>query len=405
MQPRILPMLAGGAVLVAACADYDATVRARGPSLDEAKESRCSVVKDHSRPLIVEWPASARGDLEVRMKKGVVAVRYVGCAMEVLDRCSAGGAYRYVPFTPKEDRLVIRDKRDLYANLPMGADGLSAKLERHGEIDLGMTLVGKYETDAIAGREEDLRGDCGEATHVVTGMTVGAFALSAGGTTEVGGGVTVAGVGARAGAKDVRETLSRDGDPRMCAKATLEDTSPPRWCGAVVRVEVVPLARPLRSPIDEQRNREDLARLEIASSTLPELPKASPEPPPARPVRAPQSRSPESPWAKTWAETPASELLRSSGRTPPQPAPCEGSSVPDCMARCAEGSGPSCLTLARGHGKDQTYWFLSACIAGMADGCTGVGKAYARGEFGEPDPLTADKWYGIAAHVRGPAGP
>jgi TPR repeat protein len=70
------------------------------------------------------------------------------------------------------------------------------------------------------------------------------------------------------------------------------------------------------------------------------------------------------------------------------------------MARCADGSGPSCLTLARTRGKDQTYWFLSACMAGIAEGCTGVGRAYARGEFGAPDELTAEKWYGIAAHVR-----
>ena len=183
-----MPLLACAGALGAACADYDATVRARAPSLDDAKESRCNVVKDHSRPLIVVWPASARGDLEVRMKQGVVAVRYIGCAMEVLDRCNAGGAYRYVPFTPKEDRLVIRDSKDLFANLPMGAASLQAKLERLGEIDLGMTLVGKYETDAALAREEDLHGDCSEATHVVTGLTVGAFALSAGGTLDVAAG-------------------------------------------------------------------------------------------------------------------------------------------------------------------------------------------------------------------------
>jgi len=117
------------------------------PSLDDAPESRCSVVKDRSRPLIVEWPASARGDLAVRMKGGLVAVRYVGCAMEVLDTCTVAGAYRYVAFSPKEDRLAIFDVDNLHANLPMGAAGLEAKLLSKGELDLGMTVVGKYEAD------------------------------------------------------------------------------------------------------------------------------------------------------------------------------------------------------------------------------------------------------------------
>jgi len=311
--------------------------------------------------------------------------------MEVLDRCSAGGAYRYVPFTPKEDRLVIRDRRDLFANLPMGAAGLQAKLERLGEIDLGMTLVGKYETDAGLAREEDLRGDCGEATHVVTGLTVGAFALSAGGSLDLGAGGTAFGVGAKASAKDERETLSRDGDARMCAKATLDDTKPPRWCGAVVRVEVVPVARSLRSPLNEAVDREARARAQIETTTLPELPVASMVPP----IRvAPRTRG------GATGEALLSMPGERSRPSKPPPEPCDGRSVSDCMARCADGSGSSCLTLAHGGGKDQTYWFLSACMAGISEGCTGVGKAYARGDFGSPDELTAEKWYGIAAHVR-----
>jgi hypothetical protein len=392
MRLGIPPTLVCGCVLLVACADYDGTVHSRSPGLDDARESRCSVVKDHSRPLIVEWPASARGDLEVRMTKGAVAVRYVGCAMEVLDRCTAGGTYRYTPFTPNEDRLVIRDSKDLYANLPMGAAGLEAKLKSLGEIDLGMTLVGKYEVDAALAREEDLRGDCTEATHIVTGMTVGAFALSAGGTLDVGAGGTVLGVGAKVSAANERETLSRDGDARMCMKATLDDTKPPRWCGAVVRVEVVPVARSLApAPAARETDARAAEVREAEGLTVPSLPtrltsttrevvgllsdRIDPKAPPA----TLGERSPTRKW---------------------RPSPCDGSSVSDCMARCTDGSGPSCLSLAHASPKDRTYWFVYACIGGSAEGCTGVGKAYARGEFGDPDEFTAEKWYGIAASLR-----
>jgi hypothetical protein len=208
----------------------------------------------------------------------------------------------------------------------------------------------------------------------------------------LGAGGTAFGVGAKASAKSERETLSRDGDASMCAKATLDDTNPPRWCGAVVRVEVVPVARALRSTLNEAVDREARARTEVETTTLPELPVASIVPPP----RIPPRRAQDAANASAFLSMPG-ERARP---TKPPPEPCDGSSVSDCMARCADGSGPSCLTLAHARGKDQTYWLLSACMAGIAEGCTGVGKAYARGEFGSPDELTAEKWYGIAAHVR-----
>jgi hypothetical protein len=321
----------------------------------------------------------------VRMRQGVVAVRYVGCAMEVLDRCTAGGTYRYVPFTPKEDRLIIRDSKDLFANLPMGAAGLQAKLERLGEIDLGMTLVGKFEADATLARA-DLRGDCDEATHVVTGMTVGAFALSAGGADEVGGGATVVGVGVRASARDERETLSRDGDARMCAGATQDDTKPPRSCGAVVRVEVVPVAaRPVAA------SRSELAVPSVdAPANVPELPSSL----------ATKTREVIALVTDRAQPNPGSIEALVHRPPPSAPAPCDGSSVSDCMARCTAGSGPSCLNLAHAsRSKDRTYWFLYACMGGSGEGCREVGKAYARGEFGAADDLTAQKWYGIASRM------
>jgi hypothetical protein len=222
-------------------------------------------------------------------------------------------------------------------------------------------------------REEDLHGDCSEATHIVTGLTVGAFALSAGGAVDVGGGGTAFGVGARMNAKNERETLSRDGDPRMCAKATLDDTQPPRWCGAVVRVEVVTIARALHT-----LNVPDVDLLSRdATSTVTE-----PKPPVAIAPPAPivdRAIAPRS-----------------------APGPCDGSSIADCMTRCTDGSGPSCLKLAHAASdRDRTYWFLYACMGGSAEGCTGVGRAYARGEFGTPDDFTAEKWYGIATRRAG----
>jgi hypothetical protein len=52
----------------------------------------------------------------------------------------------------------------------------------------------------------------------------------------------VLGKGGGAKSSSKRETLSSDGKESACDKATLGDLSPPEECGALIRIEVVPLA-------------------------------------------------------------------------------------------------------------------------------------------------------------------
>jgi hypothetical protein len=118
-----------------------------------------------------------------------------------------------------------------------------------------MHIVGRY--DAADSETNGMTGACDGATHVVTGLTTGAFEFTAGASSEVGGGVGV--LGAAAGGKQARakELLNRDGDPTSCERSTSADEAPPDGCGALLRVEVSPLeslaglsppARPAASP-------------------------------------------------------------------------------------------------------------------------------------------------------------
>jgi hypothetical protein len=427
---RIAAALTLLAPLLCACGATGPVV-AHLPSLDEAQESRCGIVKDHSRPLIVEWPASARGDLAVRMKSGLVAVRYIGCAMEVLDTCTVSGAYRYVAFSPKEDRLAIYDIQDLHANLPMGAAGLEAKLLAKGELDLGMTVVGKYQSDKLAFRPADLHGDCAAATHVVTGMTAGAFELSAGGKTEASGKVSFFNARAAGRSVDARETLSRDGSTNACGASAEEDTQPPRSCSAILRVEVVPLNVPACPP-GSQRDGERCVpervvmqvdcpgrtiwdgercvaeRMVVTNVECPEgatwngaICEGRSKPSTATP--GPSMAMPKDPMhlfdvARAYEHDPPFV-----SRVPPPP-PCDGSSEAECVRRCDSGSAPSCLLIARRSEKlegtrravavhNAVVWFLAACMNGAGEGCAGVGRAYEEGRLGEGDALSAIKWY------------
>ncbi len=217
---------------------------AKPPDTEQATgQAKCGVRKSAAKPLVVEWPAAERAALESGAARGLVAVRYEGCDMEVLTTCTATGAYSYVGLTQKREAVRITSADELYAELPVGAAGLEAKLERAGQLNVDMVIVGRKEADKSTFNERDLTGRCDEATHVITGLTVGAFSFYTGASAEVGGAVKVGNMGAGASSSAGNEVLREDGSGESCAVASSGDTSPPEGCGALLRVEVVPIDR------------------------------------------------------------------------------------------------------------------------------------------------------------------
>jgi hypothetical protein len=231
-----------GMLCLHGCAETTPAAKlAKAPEFTPEGQTKCGVKASQAHPLIVEWPSSDRAALEAHSRHGLIAVRYSGCEMELLDQCSVTGHYGYVPITTKHDRVTIKDEDDLYANVPLGAARLEGKLHQAGELNVTMTIVGRLEADRNIVKAEELQGVCGKATHVVVAMTVGAFDFFAGADASVGGSATVLGAGGGGKNDAHRETLAQDGDDAACAKATSQDGGPPFGCGAMLRLEVVPL--------------------------------------------------------------------------------------------------------------------------------------------------------------------
>lgn len=232
---RLLPCAAWIAALcfLPACRTSGLTDQLRPPEYRPSGETKCRVSKSQDNPLVVEWPSTDRAALEASLKRGPVAVRYTGCEMQVLRECRLQGKYRYVSITPKQDVVTIRDEDQLYASLPVGAPLLEARLKTSGQLNVDTTLVGRFELEdpSISG---EATGNCGGATHLVSGVTVGAFTFSAGAQLEAEVGASWVASGKTAGA---RETLTRDGDAAACQQASAAG-SPPDRCGAIVRIEV-----------------------------------------------------------------------------------------------------------------------------------------------------------------------
>jgi hypothetical protein len=220
---------------------------AKPPAVPTDRNTTCRVIKSQAEPLIVEWPETARGKLETLRKKGLVAVRYEGCDLEVLPRCSVkvDGSYKYSAFERKQSKVTIRTEDELYANLPVGAIALEGKLKAMGQLSIDMTLVGRYESPVQKVRREQLEGECDYATHVITDLTVGAFKFEAGADGEVGGGASLAGtnIGSKGSSQAKRELLAKDGDPSSCQKSSRDDVEyPPVGCGAIIQIEVASLS-------------------------------------------------------------------------------------------------------------------------------------------------------------------
>lgn len=229
-----------GVLMVGCMGGTPASQLANAPEFAPVGQAKCSIQQSESRPLIVEWPPADRASLEARVGRGLVAVRYDGCEMEVLEGCSAEGRYGYFPTALKKDVQRISTADELYARLPVGAARLEGKLEQSGQLTVEMNIVGEYSAVNAQVSEQRLRGRCADATHVVTSVTVGAFEFFAGGSAAVGGGVAL---GAEIGGESraTKEMLFIDGDVAACGAGTLQDGHPPAGCSALLRVSVTPL--------------------------------------------------------------------------------------------------------------------------------------------------------------------
>lgn len=194
------PLALGALVaVVGACGGGNAASGlAKPPEFAPKDQAKCGVTKSQAEPLIVEWPSASRAQLESKARKGGVVVRYVGCEMHVLTQCTAPGKYGYSPTTRKKDRIVMRDADELYANVPVGAAKLESTLEKSGQLSVDMVIVGRYEAERPRLRKDELEGDCAEATHVVSALTVGAFAFASGADATVSAACSAPGPARRA---------------------------------------------------------------------------------------------------------------------------------------------------------------------------------------------------------------
>ena len=229
--------------LAGACAVETPAMRARGllPRAP-AEQGRCQVAASQSSPLVTEWPASEKANLEVLLRTGPVAVAYTGCSMRVLSECRLRGGYRWTRTTPSTDSLEINDADELYAKLPLGAVSLEGELKRSGKLSVQTVVAGQLRVDGADVGDVPHEGPCAQATHIVTALSLGAFALKAGGSKEAEAGAGVTSIGeANVKIKGERsaDLLRSAGDFDSCGAGT--DQGPHENCASPIQAFLAPI--------------------------------------------------------------------------------------------------------------------------------------------------------------------
>ena len=249
---RTAALLAGVTFLLVGCENRkEPAVPLVGPTTGEAfGDIQCSTLHPQTEPDLMAWDSGSRATLRSIKDQGVVVVHYEahGCNVQlhVLPNCVAKGAYAFSPYSATETKLA-RNANELFAELPVGAAKLSTKLKGTRAIRTDYMMAG-VEALKIGStfKPDELIGECSDATHVVSKIYVGGFALAAGEAQLLAGGASVfvmpaISVGGGAQTESSVEHLQREGIAKACEDAQEKGTQSPQ-CAVPLRIVLMAIS-------------------------------------------------------------------------------------------------------------------------------------------------------------------
>ena len=189
---------------------------------------------DDDERLVVDWSAHDRSRLESAVRHGLVPVRVDGCRARVVDTCSAKRKYAFAATSRQREVMIVRDRDELGAKLPILATKLGASFSQSSALDVAMTVVGRYEAGPLPITKNDLDGECEGVTHVVANVSVGAFSIATANANTIEGSIDIV-HGAHAREK---KRLDSAGLEEQCALARRSDDAPPEDCAIPLRMEL-----------------------------------------------------------------------------------------------------------------------------------------------------------------------
>lgn len=215
------------------------------PDPKKVMADTCEAGHASSEPDLMGWDQSSRAKLATLGKQGVVAVRYEekGCdvRLEVLPDCIGDGKYQYAPYAATDSK-TIHTKGELYAELPIGAASLEGRFSQNEELRTDFMLVGVATLPAgtTYAREQLHGAQCEKATHVVSRLYLGGFAMVAGNARDISAKASIFGVGVGGEHEKDLSRIFTEGNAEQCQQA-LSSGEPKTLCGVPLRVGLLAL--------------------------------------------------------------------------------------------------------------------------------------------------------------------
>ncbi|HYQ27400.1 MAG TPA: hypothetical protein VER04_09270 [Polyangiaceae bacterium] len=226
--------------LASGCGGGGAPLRASAPRISD-DTALCRAAALHETPLVTEWSSAEKASLQARLRAGALAVEYTGCSMRPILSCNLRGSYRWQRTTLSSETIAIQSKDELFTKLPLGAFALEGELARAGSLQVRTMVGGQYVLDGSSAADVPDYGDCAQATHLLSGLSIGSFKLNSGGSLQAGASVGAFDLGAGTKTASSETMLREAGDFESCHKST--DETPDLGCSSPIQAFLVPLPR------------------------------------------------------------------------------------------------------------------------------------------------------------------
>lgn len=227
------------------------------PTASTAADAVGVSCKNSSGPLVVDWSSEKRASLEAALGRGETLLAIYTCPkFELLESCTAPGGYEFAAVSRKEDVIRLVNEDSVRAQLPTLAASpffskIEAELGRGSSLDLALVLSGRLKAKRASVSRPTLAPACTRATHFVSGVSLGAFAMNVGARAKVRTTAEIFGAESATVSSSSRDVRSQDGDLAKCSSGT--SPSPLVGCSSPLRLELSPIE--LRS--DSRRVCED----------------------------------------------------------------------------------------------------------------------------------------------------
>lgn len=182
---------------------------------------------------------------------GLIAVKLIDsengeAQLQVINGCAVAGRYQYRSMSTVDDRIVIKSADELKAKLPFSYGTFEGELSQKSELHIEYRTPGDY---VAPDGPYQLTGNCAEATHVVTYLTIGAFKTSSASSNNTSAGGGAFGMGASGGSSSSNEQSTAGGNFNSCKMDyNIFGSVAPLDCSMPLKLTLAPIRAPEAAP-------------------------------------------------------------------------------------------------------------------------------------------------------------